>query len=137
VRWLFLSRLWPLLNRALFFEAAGAVSKIGSSLKSNHHWNTLYHLKSQTMVLMFSELFSNLFFSIFIEQFFSKSKKHSTHQAKIFHIFWPKTQTMRRSRRTYLWGYLAKTLLPKLFWADNRNKFLSFGRTIKWYRGPF
>jgi hypothetical protein len=22
----------------IFFEAAGAVSKIGSSLKSNHHW---------------------------------------------------------------------------------------------------
>jgi hypothetical protein len=26
------------LKRALFFEAAGAVSKIGSSLKLNHHW---------------------------------------------------------------------------------------------------
>ncbi len=37
-RWLFLSQLWPLLKRALFFEAAGAASKIGSSLKSNHHW---------------------------------------------------------------------------------------------------
>jgi hypothetical protein len=26
------------LKQALFFEAAGAVSKIGLSLKSNHHW---------------------------------------------------------------------------------------------------
>ncbi len=35
---IFLSRLWPLLKWALVFEAAGAVSKIGLSLKSNHHW---------------------------------------------------------------------------------------------------
>ena len=36
-RWLFLSRFRPLLKRASFFEAAGAVAKIGSSLKLNHH----------------------------------------------------------------------------------------------------
>ncbi len=34
---LFLSQFWPFLNRALFFEAAGAVLKIGLSLKPNHH----------------------------------------------------------------------------------------------------
>jgi hypothetical protein len=32
-RRLFLDRFRPLLNQALFFEAAGAVLKIGSSLK--------------------------------------------------------------------------------------------------------
>ena len=31
-RWLFLSQFWPLLKQASFFEAAGAVAKIGSSL---------------------------------------------------------------------------------------------------------
>jgi hypothetical protein len=50
-RWLFSSQFWPLLKQALFFEAAKAVAKIGSSLKSNYHrhilgcpnWqNTLY-----------------------------------------------------------------------------------------------
>ncbi len=35
---LFLSRFWPLLTRASFFEAARAVAKIGWSLKSNHHY---------------------------------------------------------------------------------------------------
>ncbi len=34
---LFLSQFWPLLTRASFLEAARAVAKIGSSLKSNHH----------------------------------------------------------------------------------------------------
>ncbi len=50
MRWLFLGRFWPLLNQALFLEAAGKVMKIRSSLKPNHHgnlscpnpWNTLY-----------------------------------------------------------------------------------------------
>jgi len=37
VRWLFLGRFWPLLNQALFLELAGAVLKIGSSQKQNHH----------------------------------------------------------------------------------------------------
>ncbi len=37
-RWLFSSRLWPLLKQVSFFEATGKVSKIGSGLKSNHHW---------------------------------------------------------------------------------------------------
>ena len=32
-----LSHFWPLLKQMSFFEAAGAVAKIGSSLKSNHH----------------------------------------------------------------------------------------------------
>ncbi len=36
-RRLFLSQLWPLLKWASLFEAAGAVAKIGSSLKLNHH----------------------------------------------------------------------------------------------------
>jgi hypothetical protein len=36
VRWLFLGRFWPLLNRAIFLEAAGTVLKIVSSLKVNH-----------------------------------------------------------------------------------------------------
>ncbi len=36
-RQLFLSQLWPLLKQTPFFEAAGAVGKIGSSLKLNHH----------------------------------------------------------------------------------------------------
>jgi len=35
---LFWAQFWPLLNRAVFLEAAGAVLKIGSSLKANHHW---------------------------------------------------------------------------------------------------
>jgi len=56
---LFLSWFWPLLNRALFLEAAGAVLKIGSSLKPNHHWenlacpnmwNTLYLYHTHTCV---------------------------------------------------------------------------------------
>ncbi len=33
----FLSQLWPLLKQGPFFETAGAVAKIGSSLKSNHN----------------------------------------------------------------------------------------------------
>jgi len=37
--YLFLGQFWPLLNRASFLEAAGAVLKIGSSLKPNHHWD--------------------------------------------------------------------------------------------------
>jgi hypothetical protein len=36
VRWSFLSQFWPLLKQAQFFEAAGAVAKINSSLKFNH-----------------------------------------------------------------------------------------------------
>ena len=36
-RWLFLSQFWPLLNQASFYKAAGAVLKIGLSLKPNHH----------------------------------------------------------------------------------------------------
>ncbi len=36
-KWLVSSRFWLLLNWALFFEAAGAVMKIGLSLKPNHH----------------------------------------------------------------------------------------------------
>jgi hypothetical protein len=32
-----LKQLRTLLKRVSFFEAAGAVAKIGSSLKSNHH----------------------------------------------------------------------------------------------------
>ncbi len=35
--WLFFIRFCPLLKQASFFEAAGAVVKICSSLKSNHH----------------------------------------------------------------------------------------------------
>ena len=31
-RWLFLSQFWPLLKQAAFFEAAGTVVEIGSSL---------------------------------------------------------------------------------------------------------
>jgi len=34
---IFLSWFWPLLSWASFLEAAGAVLKIGSSLKPNHH----------------------------------------------------------------------------------------------------
>jgi len=37
VRRLFLGQFPSLLNRALFFGAAGAVLKIGLSLKPNHH----------------------------------------------------------------------------------------------------
>ncbi len=33
-----LSQFRPLLKQASFFEAASAVAKIGSILKSNHHW---------------------------------------------------------------------------------------------------
>ena len=33
-RWLFLIQFWPLLKQASFFEAAGTLSRIGSSLKS-------------------------------------------------------------------------------------------------------
>ena len=33
---LFLRHFWPLLERAIFFKAAGVVAKIGSNLKSNH-----------------------------------------------------------------------------------------------------
>jgi len=32
-----LGQFRPLLKRALFFKAAGAVEEIGSSLKPNHH----------------------------------------------------------------------------------------------------
>jgi len=35
---LFSSWIWPLLNWAVFFEAAGQALKISSGLKSNHHW---------------------------------------------------------------------------------------------------
>ena len=31
------SHFWPPLKRVVFFEAAGAVAKIGSNLKLNHH----------------------------------------------------------------------------------------------------
>ncbi len=34
---LFLSQFWPLLKHASFCETAGAVAKIGSSLKLNQH----------------------------------------------------------------------------------------------------
>ena len=38
LRWLFLSHFWPLLWQIVFFETAdGAVAKIKSSLKPNHH----------------------------------------------------------------------------------------------------
>ena len=33
-KWLFLGHFWVLLKRVVFFEAAGAISKIGSGLKS-------------------------------------------------------------------------------------------------------
>ena len=36
-RWLYLSWFWPLLKRESFFEAAGAVAKIGLSLEPNHY----------------------------------------------------------------------------------------------------
>ncbi len=35
---IFWSQFWPLLKQASFLEAAGAVSKISLSLKSNHNW---------------------------------------------------------------------------------------------------
>jgi len=38
-RWLFWSQFWPPLKRASFYDAAGAVSKIGSSLKPNFNCN--------------------------------------------------------------------------------------------------
>ena len=34
-RWLFFGHFWPLLNWVVFFEAAGAVPKMGMCLKSN------------------------------------------------------------------------------------------------------
>jgi len=36
-RWLFLGRFWPLLNQAVFFEAAEEVLEISLSLKLYHH----------------------------------------------------------------------------------------------------
>ncbi len=37
-RWLFWGQFWLLLNQSLFLEAAGAESKIDTSLKLNHHY---------------------------------------------------------------------------------------------------
>ena len=38
MRWLFLGWFWPFLNWTVLLEAAGAVLKIGMSLKPNHYW---------------------------------------------------------------------------------------------------
>ena len=62
-RWLFLGLYWPRSKRVVFFEAGGAMAKIGSSLKS-HHRIKLNLLKSLIHTVSHHQIKLNLLESL-------------------------------------------------------------------------
>ncbi len=79
-RQLFLGQFWPLLKQASFFEAAGAVSKIGSGLKSNHHWHCMcVHSLSLSPSLSA--------FKLTLRQLLSIDQKHSSMLIKMIKVW--------------------------------------------------
>ena len=60
-RSIILRHFWPLLNQASFFEAAGATTKIVSTLKPNHNGQVMLALIPDTHDMLFQFSYLNIF----------------------------------------------------------------------------
>ncbi len=101
MRWLFLSQLWPLLKQSSFFEAYGAVTKIGSSL-------------NQTTIGKFSlpKSVKHSVYSVYLLYFVFEVKK-------LFEIAHTEKSVVKISL-TFLIGVAAASLAPFRSFSDLR-----------------